>query len=88
MSKKFITKNTNVWAKLQDPAALVRAPDTVKPEDLHRSNSLAFMNPREKQKTSKHIHTSKQQAGPTHNQQASRGSSTVDHGPGTPDPQA
>ena len=61
----------------------------IKPEDLHRSNSLAFtMDPRKKEKTSKHIHTSKQQAGPTHNQQASRGSSTVDHGPGTTDPQA
>jgi len=46
------------------------------------------MDPRKKQKTSKHIHTSKQQATPTHDQQASRGSSTVDHGPGTTDPQA
>ena len=46
------------------------------------------MNPIKKEITSKHIQTSKQQATPTHNQQASRGSSTVDQGPWTPDPQA
>ena len=35
-------QNTNAWTKPQDPAALVRAPDTVKPEELHSSNTQAF----------------------------------------------
>ena len=55
---------------------------------LHVANSIRFTKNRKKQKTSKHVQTSKQQATPTHNQQASKVSSTVDHGPGTADPQA
>ena len=55
---------------------------------LNAANSIRFTKNRKKQKTSKHEQTSKQQATPTHNQQASKVSSTVDHGPGTPDPQA
>ncbi len=46
------------------------------------------MKPGEEQPTSKQIQTSKQQAHPTHNQQASKVSSTVDQDPGAMDEQA
>ena len=62
--------------------------ESIKPEDLHRSNSLAFMNPRKKQKTSKHKQTSKHETGPAHNQQVSRRSSTVGHDARATDEQA
>jgi len=55
---------------------------------LHAANSIRFTKNRKKQKTSKHEQTSKQQATPTHNQQASKVSSTVDHDPRAIDEQA
>ncbi len=53
------------------------------------TNLVRFpVKPGEEQPTSKQIQTSKQQAHPTHNQQASKCSSTVDQEPGAWDPQA
>ena len=61
-------RNTNVWAELQDPAASVRAPSpkpqaaSVKPEDLHASNTENFISLAERKNPKVQAPSSKPQA--------------------------
>ena len=70
-TEKFLmshTRNTNVWAELQDPAASVRAPSpkpqaaSVKPEDLHAANTENFISLAERKNPKVQAPSSKPQA--------------------------